>query len=259
MEVRSLLTTLSDSLQSVLPRQSYLRYGSGNTNLLITAPHGGNVKPIFFPSRKNGVLVTDTYTRRLTERLIEVLGDNNRPYYMIADIHRSKVDLNRNKETCCEHKRAVEIWNQWDYVMTRYVNHMKNKYGKGLYLDIHSHNDSDEFHLGYGLYSKDLMRLRNNQKVTGSTMDSLGSPRRLIFGKFSFQCTLENNLFDVFKPDGKTYFFSGGRNIKVFSGEGIGAIQIECPVSMLKTKSDRNEVAHILAIAIHEFRKYYMR
>ena len=57
-------------------------------------------------------------------------------------------------------------------------------------------------------------------------------------------------------PDGHEVYFNGGRDVEVFSGNGISAIQIECPVSILKKELDY--VARALANIISDFRDTYV-
>jgi hypothetical protein len=251
--MRSFSTIVSDLFYSAIPKNSYLRTGVGENNLIITAPHGGNIKPLFIPRRKGGVQVQDTYSRRLTEKIIEYLDE--KPYYIISDIHRSRIDLNRNIWEACEgNYRAEKIWNSWDKTIQRFTNEVIHKYRYGLYIDIHSHNDGDYFELGYNLSAKDYIKLFDEMDVTGSSLDSLGYDLHdMVFGSYSLKYSLEDWGYDIFFPTKNEVYFNGGRNIEVYSGNGIGAIQIECPVSILK--DDLDWVAFALAESIAKFQR----
>lgn len=250
MYYRSIL----DSVRSVLPQRSYITSGKGDTNILITAPHGGGIKPYNIKNRTTGTLLRDTYTRRLTDKLIELFPVS--PYYAMSDIHRIKVDLNRNiNESTNGDLKAIGVWYDWNDTLYTYRRDIINTFGNGLLIDIHSHNNSDEFQIGYNINSRDYLRLKKNKKYkVSSTLDSFksnGSLWEMIFGDYSFSNSLVYNDYEVFIPNKRDVFFNGGYNIEYNSGNGIGAIQIECPVSVLKTDLDR--VAKTLYFGIEMF------
>lgn len=253
--MRNFRTTIGDLFYSAIPKSSYLRTNIGNTNLILTAPHGGNIKPFYFPGRKYGNKSQDTYTRRLTEKILSIL--DIKPYYILADIHRSRVDLNRDiVEGCQGNYRAEKIWNSWDKILQRFTNEIVHKYNKGLYIDIHSHNNGDYFQLGYGLSASQYIRLYDEMNVEGSSLDSLDYDlREVVFGNYSIKSSLEDYGYEVFFPSRDESYFSGGRNVEVYSGSGIGAIQIECPVSIIKYELDW--VAFTLAKSIVRFQEKF--
>jgi hypothetical protein len=253
--MRSFKTTVSDLFYSAFPKSSYLRYGVGESNLIITAPHGGNTKPFFFPRRKFGNQLMDSYTRRLTEKIINNL--DVQPYYIVSDIHRSRVDLNRTfLEGCERNPKAEKVWNSWDKALQRYTNEITYEYDKGLYIDIHSHNNGDYFQLGYNLSSSDYIKLYDELDVSGSSLDSLDYDlREMVFGKYSFKYSLEDFGYEIFFPTKNEQYFNGGRNIEVYSGNGIGSVQIECPVSILKYELDA--VAFALSESIIKFQEKF--
>ena len=80
----------TDLLGSITGKSSYINYDIGEIPLILTNPHGGGVKPFFIPNRKYGKTLQDTYTRRLTYKILDLM--NYTPYYLLSDIHRVKVD-----------------------------------------------------------------------------------------------------------------------------------------------------------------------
>ena len=77
----------------------------------------------------------------------------------------------------------------------------------------------------------------------------------VFFGPFSIKSSLEEYGYKVLFPKGNEEYFNGGRNIEVFSGGGLGSIQIEVPVQVLKR--DLTSVAYCLYDSIETFRKEF--
>ena len=248
---------IRDLYYSLVSRDKYLINDFGHTNLIITAPHGGGMKPLSIPTRKYGKKLMDTYTRRLSKELIKLLSYS--PYYVISDIHRSKVDLNRSIEEAAQgNSKAEGIWNDWNVYIDWYKDEIDRIYGKGLLIDIHSQGKTKSFQLGYGISARTYNRMRNRESYTEkSTLSSLKQDEyEMIFGEFSIRESLKRYGYDVLTPKDDDIYFNGGRDIEHFSGNGLGAIQIECPTSVLK--KDLNGVAIALKHAILTFREWFI-
>lgn len=249
----------NDVLYSLFPNGKYLTYSSGSTNILLTAPHGGGIKPRDIPKRKYGKVWKDTYTRRLIEKTVKYLSPV-KAFYVYSDIHRSKVDLNRDiVEAAQGNKKAEKIWRDWNTLVKYYQRSIIKKFGSGLYIDIHSHNDNDCFQLGYDISAKEYIKLFSTGNTNSkTTVDSLGRYQLFdaLFGEHSFHNQLKFYGYKPFLPTGDEGYFNGGRNIEVYSGNGISSIQIECPVSVLKYELD--SVAMALSEIIIKFRDTFI-
>ena len=237
---------------------TYIDYKEGTTNLLLTASHGGNKKPDTIPNRTKGKLFRDTYTQPLVYKLLDKFSYYNKPYYIIADIHRKKIDLNRNLSNGTERNPYQEaIWYYWNYVLSKskYEILDKNKYG--LHIDIHSHNNSDEFHLGYNLSTETCIKLAKGWRVLGSSLDSIDKDlNNMVHGKYSLKSSMEKFGFSIFEPTLGKEYFNGGYNIETSNGNGLGGIQIEIPVSVLRVK--REEIIEALYESIIIFKENFI-
>lgn len=249
--------TVRDLYYSFFPEtKKYLEFRKGNTNLLLSAPHGGNIRPRTIPNRTYGNRSGDTYTRRLIKKIIKNLEE--KPYYVYADIHRSKVDLNRDIEEAAQGNMVMEsVWREWNKIISMYLGGIKLRYFKGLYIDIHSHNKSDNFELGYGISVADYWNIKENKSPKKhSTLFQLANERvnetDLLFGEFSFDSTLRSYDYKVLSPKSDDTYLNGGRNINKYSKNGIGTIQIECPIPVLK--KDLNNIALVITEAIENFK-----
>lgn len=233
------MSRFRDFLYSLIPVRNinkYLIFRVGNCPVIISAPHSGEIKPINIPPRKYGNLERDSYTKTLIERVLESL--NKKPYFIFSEIHRSRVDLNRDiVEGCQGNLLAEKIWKQWNYTLDSFKQQVETKYNKGLYIDLHSHSNSDKFQIGYGLSVKEYNYLRNREKITKrSSMYAIDNDSYdSLFGNNSIINTIEKHGFEVLIPQKEEKYLNGGRNIRVNHDEKIGAIQIECPVSILRT------------------------
>lgn len=255
-----------DFLSAFVPdNKKYLTYREGKTNILLTAPHGGSIQPISIPRRKYGNRSRDTYTRTLIQRILELSKD--KPYFVFANIHRSRIDLNREIEEACQGNSKMEqVWNDWTRLVKEYQNNIRFYYKKGLYIDIHSHNNSNQFQIGYGLSVRDYLALLDDNKIPtkNSTMHSLKelapeyymTEHNVLFGKYSIPKSLEMFGYKVLIPKNDKDYLNGGRNIKEFHGDGIGAMQIECPISVLR--NDLDKVANCLVYGINRFKEKFL-
>ena len=250
-------SNFNDVYRSIFPNGKYLTSGEGNTNVILSAPHGGGMKPLHIPRRKYGTKVKDSYTRRLIERIIS--NNSFRPFYVFSDIHRSRVDLNRGVEEGAQGDYyATRIWKDWNGILDMYTDKVSDMYNRGLYVDIHSHNDGDFFELGYNLGARDYRNLlRDGWTDSPTTLDSLEKDTyEMIFDTHSFKNTLESHGYSVFMPKGSEVYFNGGRNVETYNGNGIGAIQIECPISALQ--DNLGAVATAITKSIDVFMKEFV-
>lgn len=251
-----------DLFYSLFPQTNlnkYLIYRPGNCPIVISAPHGGDIKPYDIPYRTYGNRSRDTYTRTLLQRILETA--NKKPYFIYADIHRSRVDLNREiKEACQGNKKAEEIWTTWNTIISGFINDAVSKYGKVLYIDLHSHNNSDEFQIGYGLNVKNYLDVKAGWDIkANSTMYAFKDGSNefpALFGEFSFPRSIENHGYKVLTPHDEKDFLNGGRNTRHFSNANVGALQIECPIPVLK--KNLHHTAYSLVDAIEIFRNNFM-
>jgi len=247
------------SLFNFIPKDQYLDSSTGKINLILSSPHGGSLKPFDIPKRRTGKVLKDTLSKELTEKIINLYGES-KPYYVISNIHRSRVDLNRDIEEAAQgNYKAEKIWTDWNQLLTDYKwRVLTNHNRRGLYIDIHSKGEDDYFELGYNVSASSYLEIyRMDGEGYKSSVSSLKhSNHDMMFGPFSIKASLEDCGYKVLFPRGNEEYFNGGDNIRTFSGNGLGAIQIEVPVKVLK--KDLNGIAVCLYNAIEKFRKQFV-
>ena len=77
----------------------------------------------------------------------------------------------------------------------------------------------------------------------------------MMFGHLSIRNSLLRWGFPVHDPVDDAIYYNGGYNIETFSGHGLGAIQIECPTSILEGNIDL--CAAVIAFSVDVFRKKF--
>ncbi len=116
----------------------------GALPLILTVPHDGDLPLGNVPVRTNGVVVRDTFTRTLTERVATALENKlgKRPYVVIAPYSRRFLDVNRAESDALESPMAIPAYRAYHAQVKRYVAEVKQAFPKGaLLLDIHGQGD----------------------------------------------------------------------------------------------------------------------
>lgn len=134
----------------------------GNVNIILSAPHGGNIMPNDVPDRTDGILysssnttdnvtnkerckttvVKDSATSEFTENVANELFKkwNLKPFIIIGKWHRKKVDFNREiLEATLNHPEAISAYQNYHMNLNHLVDHVNEVFTKGLLIDIHGH------------------------------------------------------------------------------------------------------------------------
>ena len=144
-------------------RSSYKYYLKGNCNLILSAPHGGNLVPDDVPDRTNQKylqavssygasanecsrtlsLVKDSRTDEFTENVANALNQlfNLKPYMIIARWHRKKVDFNRDLlEATLNDPEATIAYTNYHLTLDKTIDQVNQIFGSALLIDIHGHS-----------------------------------------------------------------------------------------------------------------------
>lgn len=180
--VRETLMLLKE-LQSEPHEAGYAGYteyypGSEDSCVILTAPHGGNIRPEAIPDRRknccNGQvphcqsphskysvsLLRDTFTLELAAtlrtELAMTLGE--RPHLVICNLNRRKVDVNRDKDNGAQHNPYSErAWEDYHSFIERARECVMRNCGRGVMFDIHGQSHPEKLvELGYSLSSDQL-------------------------------------------------------------------------------------------------------
>ena len=262
---------------------NYVEYIAGNLPLIISVPHGGDLKPQSIPDRdcSGCVYVKDSYTQELGRELAAAIQAETGcyPHVIINLLHREKLDANRAiGEAADSNPEAEAAWTSYHGYIDSAENQIMQSFGKGLFLDLHGHgHDIQRIELGYLLSGSEL-RMPNSSLNDSSFLEEI-SIRNLILtdgqantltaylrGNQSLGALLEDRNYpsvpsdlDPFPQNGEAYF-SGGYNTRRYGsqeGGSIDAIQAECNQDIRFQEDDRQEFADSLGVVMVDFLELY--
>jgi hypothetical protein len=249
--------------------QLYIDAVSGNIPLVLSVPHGGDLKPDEVSNRtcNDAVSVQDEFTIELALAIMDEFDKiGQRPYLVINKMHRSKMDANRNREEAsCGDKNAQAVWDLFHDHIQKSMASVNVKFKKGLFIDLHGHgNPKQRVELGYLLYEDELAlpdsMLDSQALLEVSSIQNLAknnltgtSHSNLLKGVNAFGSLLEESGFAAVPsrmdpvPLPSDNYFSGGYNTANYSsynGGTIDGIQVECNRRGLReTQADRQAFA----------------
>jgi len=249
--------------------KEYVDFESGNIPLILSVPHGGELKPNQIANRtcNDAVSVMDEYTIELAQAIVvEFAKIGMKPYLIINKMHRSKMDANRNRlDATCGDENARAVWDLFHGKIQSSIVAVNTKFQKGLFLDLHGHgNPKQRVELGYLLYQDELalpdVSLNSPELLKVSSIQNLVKDNPsgalhtdLLKGENAFGSLLNQSGFasvpsslDPF-PLVSDNYFSGGYNVANYSsylGGTIDGIQIECNRTGLRdTQNNRQAFA----------------
>jgi len=270
-----LILSLSVQAQRFIPGQTYfspdsfIEYIAGDLPIILSAPHGGYISPAHIPDRNCAgcVYLRDSYTQEMARETLDSLhtATGCYPHVIINRLHRKKMDANRDlPEAASGDSLAGAAWFAFQAFIDSAKVAVTQRYGKGLFLDLHGHAHSiQRLELGYLLTRSNLQNsdsvLNTESYVSRSSIRNLvtnnlqtHSHAQLLRHAFGFGTLLAHvnfpavpSLQDPF-PIGSEPFFSGGYNTRRHGSRDSGsidAIQIECNRDLRFDDSTRQSFA----------------
>ena len=266
-----------------------VEYVVGDLPLILTAPHGGRLKPEHISNRTQGTLLADSHTDRLAREMAEAVRarTGRQPHLIICHLHRVKVDCNREiTEGAQSNAAATAVWQAFhDFIAEARDAATRSNTAPALLLDLHGHaHPAPRVELGYLLSRKQLAlpgaeleklaaqssirqreEIRRKNPVETGHAPSLRGPTSfvdLLRGPHSLGGLLEARGFAATPAPanpasaGQDYFNGGYITRRYGSRDGgtLSAIQAECPGQGFRTPEDqRRAFADALAGALVEF------
>ena len=261
-------------------RKSYITYYPGNIPIILSIPHGGDISPSEISNRTYGVSVTDSNTIELGMAIRNYFftNFNVRPYLVINNLKRTKLDANRDiVEAAQGNLYAERAFNEFHHYINSARQEIINNFSTGFLLDIHGHGvNPDGFYdmrtwIGYLLTGDELDNSdsfidqnisTNNTSIYSLINTSNESLSNLIRGPYSLGSLFENNSFTALpsvsspSPEGMRYF-SGGYNTFLYGTNrnfDFNAIQLEFPFPEIRdTPQSRNTFSSVFVNIIKEY------
>lgn len=260
---------------SYFGRGGYVEYIPGTLPVVLSAPHGGALRPGEIPDRSFGIVDSDRNTRELTMAVRDAWIDETgaAPHVVISHLHRSKLDPNREIEEAAQGSPFAEYaWTEYHEWIARARTAIASR-GEGMYFDVHGHGHPvDRVELGY-LISADRLNgsdasLDGIPTIQLSSIRELGRDSgipfsQLLRGPTSLGGFLEDEgVPSVPSPSdpspGADPYFSGGystrRHGSIGDGEVVSGVQLEHHFPGLRdTDENRRAYAVDLATAVRLF------
>lgn len=267
-----------DQTESISAHQEeWIESRTGNIPLIISAPHGGTIKPNGIPDRScsDAVTVRDMNTTELAYAIEQEFTTEYdvQPYIVAALISRSKVDLNRDlNPATCSNPVMMETWKEYHEQVENAIAEAVEKFGGAIFIDLHGHgHENQRLELGYLLTSSDLRQSYNNAESADSLAEK-SSLRNLLAGKDELSLheflTGENalgtlmeeggipsvpSLNDPYPQSGEAYF-TGGYNTRRYTSTdypNVFGLQIEANrIGVRDTDQNRAVFAEVFAQSI---------
>ncbi|MCF6313901.1 MAG: DUF2071 domain-containing protein [Verrucomicrobiales bacterium] len=259
--------------RSVFGANQYIEYIPGDFPLIISAPHGGRLKPASIPDRKKGVLLADMGTDLLAMEMVRAFQEltGKTPHVIICHLKRIKLDCNREiGEAAQGNEEAEQAWREFHGFIERARADVIEQSGRGLYIDLHGHGHPElRLELGYLLSNRELKgddhqvaELERKSSIRKLAEDSKSSFVELLRGDSSLGALMQERGYpSVPSPKlphaGEAKYFDGGHNTRIYgsrAGGKISAIQVECPGKTVRnSKENRRAFAKAFASAMMEY------
>ena len=267
----------------VFGTKDYVEYVEGNMPFVISIPHDGTLRPEDIPDRtcigcsKNQDIYTIEIGKAIREHIFKLTGFY--PYLIISHLHRAKLDPNRSiQEAADKHELAEIAWTEFHHFIDSAITEVEQKFGKGLYIDLHGHRHKvDRVELGYLVSGEELRLpdefLNDESFHEYSSLKSLISNNNksysyiaLLRGPESFGAMLENRGYTTVPslnipfPKEDEPFFSGGFNTEKHSsrsGGTVDGIQVEIGLELRMEPVGRIEFAKTLSEVVLKYLKTY--
>jgi hypothetical protein len=268
--------------KALFGEKEYIEYLPGTLPLIISAPHGGTLKPADIPNRTEGKVAQDSNTQELSRLIRDEMQRQygGTPHLIICRLHRLKLDANREiKEAAQGNPQAEKAWHEFQNFINQAREQVTKEFGAGLYIDLHGHRHIRGWvELGYALNAQKLdlsdEQLNSDPSiVAASTLPELDkrSPvsfAALLRGPDSLGALLAAEGFaSVPSPQvptpGANDYFSGGYNSQThgsMNGGTISGLQVECPWGGVRDKPEsRQKFAAALANCLGPFFKAHFQ
>ena len=251
----------------------YVEHIVGDLPIILSAPHGGDLRPDVIPDRTQGTTINDANTQELTRAIQRALLNRTgrHAHVVINRLHRSKLDANRDLDEAAQgHPDAERAWAEFHAFTDSAKARVTEAWGSGLYLDLHGHaHPIERLELGFLLSRNELngtdalLNGRAHESSLRALASSVDTPfSALVRGPTSVGSLLEAQGVRAVpsnadpRPDADPYF-TGGYNTNrhgSIGGGSIDAIQIEHHRPGLRdTEANREAYAEHLADALLRF------
>lgn len=129
--------------------------------LIISVPHGGALVPQNIPNRDFGSYKKDKETILTLKEIVAAFEDKGlRPYVVVMNIHRRKIDVNRGTKEGAQDPEMLKLHRRYHDYLKRAREEVSGKFGGGVLIDLHGQNYRKGFiEIGYSLAMDDINKI----------------------------------------------------------------------------------------------------
>jgi len=241
----------------------YIEFQKGNIPLIISVPHGGKLECENIPKRSSGILGIDGKTIEFAQNLITTLQiifkqknfNVKIPSYVISRVHRSKIDLNREKNEAYVQQSyiAKDIYEFYHKKIEEIVLYNLKAYNHSLLIDLHGFENASR---PPGFRDVDIVLGTNNLESFFPEEVPKKDWGKNFRGKIVQKFLDLNISIAPSHPRRSEYVLTGGYITKKYGASQIPksqAIQIELSDRIrIKDKELREKVLDALAQVLYE-------
>ncbi|WP_324751144.1 hypothetical protein SH591_07235 [Sphingomonas sp. LY54] len=276
--------------KSYFGENQYIEYLPGNAPVILTAPHGGSLRPDTIPDRTRDacaartVVANDSNTAALVLAMRESFHARfgTYPHVVINRLARRKLDANRGvKDGACGNPDAERALTEWHAFIDAAKAQVLETTGRGWYMDIHGHAHAiPRLELGY-LLTGDQIDRTDDELNASAALKGKASVRTLLKGPAPLSTLLRGptSLGTLFAengfpavpsagdpgPQGERYFGGGDNTRRHTCGSAaspaggttdgmICGVQIETNFKGVRdTPENRQRFGDATAIALEKF------
>lgn len=254
----------------------YVEYVAGDLPIVLTAPHGGRLKPDAIPARTKGVSGEDLNTQALARAVAaEFVARTGQHVHLVASLlHRSRLDPNREiVEAAQGNPIAGRAWNEFHAFVRTALAAAVERHGFAFLVDLHGHGHLvQRLELGYILHARQLNQSDASLDASGLVeVSTLGDLHRRVGGSAATLLRGPRSLGGLFtargfraipspkEPQpGDAPYFTGGYIVHHHTATPgtahVDGVQIECPhLGVRQTVGDRARFARITAEVLTAF------
>ena len=270
----------------------WVEYHQGDTNIIISVPHGGQFRPPFIANREQATkvnqnvtedeegedtnnkvtTVADSFTKELARTLVKEYAEltAKRPHCIMSNLHRSKMDPNRPLDCATQGSEiAINMYNKYhSFILEAKQSIVKD----GLLIDLHGQNHhQNSIEIGY-LFTKGMLNCQDFTNCVPSVQSLIKRNKLqipdIIHGENSLGAMFEEEGFFACpsprqKSPGRDKYYKGGYITQThgsnISGD-IDAIQLEIPSEIRYENGEKNRDIFAKACArvlVRFMRTYY--
>lgn len=262
--------------QAYFGRNEYVEYIAGDLPIVLSAPHGGYLKPAEIPDRTWGITGQDRRTQELARAISDAIHERTGHYahIIICHLHRSKLDANREiVEAAQGNSHARQAWYEYHDFIDSAKQTVAMSYGRGFYMDLHGHgHEFQRLELGYLLSSSDLSlsdgQLEQAVYIDKSSVRTLAMEADVGFAALLRGSTSLGGLLaergipgvpsPTYPDPGGLPYYNGGYNTRRHGsrdGGPISGVQIEAHWTGLRDDAVNREA---FAVALAESLELYL-